>query len=66
MCCARERVRLFTAGHDHQVSITSCARYYAHGVGVAVMGEAGRGVTHSRKLQVHHNVDLKMKQHYLL
>lgn len=39
----RERVRLFAAGHNHQVSITSCPRYYAHPVGVAVMGEANRG-----------------------
>lgn len=43
--CERERetVRLFTAGHNHQVSITSCPRYDAHPVGVAVMCEANHG-----------------------
>lgn len=58
----RERVRVFAAGHNHQVSITSCPRYYAHPVGVAVMREAGHGVSHSREVQVHQNVDLKTKQ----
>lgn len=43
--CVREGVRLFTAGHNHQVSITSCPRYYARPVGVAVMCEANHGDT---------------------
>lgn len=56
-------MRLFTAGHNHQVSITSCPRYYAHPVGVAVMCEADHGGQTVERVQVHQNVDF-YKSHY--
>lgn len=60
--CVRARGRVFTAGHNHRVSITSCPRYYAHAAGKVVMWEARPGVTRSSQLQVHHNVDAKKKK----
>lgn len=60
--CVRVHGRVFTAGHNHRVSITSCPRYYAHAAGKVVMWEARPGVTRSSQLQVHHNVDAKKKK----
>lgn len=61
-----ERVRLFTAGHNHQVSITSCPHYYAYPVGVAGMCEANHALTYCRKIQVHQYCGFKKnkKKHY--
>lgn len=48
---------LFTAGHNHQVSITHCPRYYTHAVRVSVMCEASHSVTQAEKLQGHGNME---------
>lgn len=55
--CVWGRVRLFTAGHNHQVSITSCPRYRAHPVEAAVMCEANMARHSSITFRVHNNVD---------